>query len=99
LGKIWHDLDHVWYLEPKTLVPCPMNFTIDSKNPSFPEIREGKLYSRVYEAIIPEIQDIPVVCEFLDIFPGDLPELPPERDVEFVIELKPGTTPISRRSY
>jgi hypothetical protein len=27
--------------------PCPMNFTIDSKNPSFPEIREGKLYSRV----------------------------------------------------
>jgi hypothetical protein len=43
LGKIWHDLDHVWYLEPKTLTPCPMNFTIDSKNPSFPEIREGKL--------------------------------------------------------
>jgi hypothetical protein len=28
-----------------------------------------------------------------------LPGLPPERDVEFVIELKPGTTPISRRSY
>jgi hypothetical protein len=33
-------------LEPKTLVPCLMNFTIDSKNPSFPEIHEGKLYSR-----------------------------------------------------
>jgi hypothetical protein len=54
---------------------------------------------RVYEAIIPEIQDIPVVCEFPDVFPEDLPGLPPERDVEFVIELKPGTTPISRRSY
>jgi hypothetical protein len=50
-------------------------------------------------AIIPEIQDIPVVCEFSDVFPEDLPGLPPERDVEFVIELKPCTTPISRRLY
>jgi hypothetical protein len=54
---------------------------------------------RVYEAIIPEIQDIPVVCDFPEVFPEDLPGLPLERDVEFVIELKPGTTPISRRSY
>ena len=45
------------------------------------------------------MQDIPVVCEFLDVFPEDLLGLPTERDVEFVIELKPGTTPISRRSY
>jgi hypothetical protein len=35
----------------------------------------------------------------LDVFPEDLPGLPPERDVEFVIELNPGTAPISRRSY
>jgi hypothetical protein len=46
-----------------------------------------------------EVQDILVVCEFLDVFPEDLLGLPPERDVEFVIELKPGMTPISRRSY
>jgi hypothetical protein len=59
----------------------------------------AKPCGRVYEAIIPEIQDIPVVCEFPDVFPEDLPGLPPERDVEFVIELKPGTAPISRRSY
>jgi hypothetical protein len=37
-----------------------------------------------------------VVCEFPDVFREDLPRLPPERDVEFVIELKPGTAPISR---
>jgi hypothetical protein len=59
----------------------------------------AKPFGRVYEAIIPEIQDILVVCEFPDVFPEDLPGLPPERDVEFVIELKPGTAPISRRSY
>jgi hypothetical protein len=48
---------------------------------------------------VQEIQDIPVVCEFSDVFPKDLPGLPLERDMEFVIELKTGTTPISRRSY
>jgi hypothetical protein len=54
---------------------------------------------QVYEAIVQEFQHIPVVCEFLDVFPEDLPGLPTKRDVEFVIELKPGTALISRRSY
>jgi hypothetical protein len=58
-----------------------------------------KAARRVFETIVQEIQDIPMVCEFPDVFPNDLPRLPPERDVEFIIELKPGTTPISRRSY
>jgi hypothetical protein len=58
-----------------------------------------KATGRAFEAIVQEVQDIPVVCEFLEVFPKDLLGLPPERDVEFVIELKCGTTPISRRSY
>jgi hypothetical protein len=66
---------------------------------SIPVATTAKPFGRVYEAIIPDIQDIPVVCEFPDVFLEDLPGLPPERDVEFVIELKPSTTPISRRSY
>jgi hypothetical protein len=66
---------------------------------SIPVAVPAKPFGRVYEAIIPEIQDIPVVCEFLDVFPEDLPGLSLERDVEFVIELKPDTTPISRRLY
>ena len=37
--------------------------------------------------------DIPVVCEFPDVFPEELPGLPPDRDVEFKIELVPGTAP------
>ena len=45
------------------------------------------------------ICDIPVVCEFPDVFPEELPGLPPDRDVEFKIELVPGTAPISRRPY
>jgi hypothetical protein len=42
---------------------------------------------------------IPVVCEFLDVFLDELPDLPPDRDVEFAIELIPGTPPILRRPY
>ena len=36
-----------------------------------------------------------VVCEYEDVFPDELPRLPPHRDVEFIIELHPGTSPIS----
>jgi hypothetical protein len=66
---------------------------------SIPVSVPGKASGRAFEAIVEEIQDILIVCEFLDVFPKDVPELPPERDVEFVIKLKPGTAPISRRSY
>ena len=44
-----------------------------------------------------KLEDIPVVCEFADVFPDDLPGLPPDRDIEFVIELQPGTALISKR--
>ena len=43
--------------------------------------------------------DIPVVCEFPDVFLEELPGLPHDRDVEFKIELVPGMSPISRRPY
>jgi hypothetical protein len=45
------------------------------------------------------LAQIPVVYEFPDVFPDELPGLPPDRDVEFAIELIPGTAPISRRPY
>ena len=44
----------------------------------------------------PDLASIPVVCEFSDVFPEDLPGLPPNKDVEFSIELESGTAPISR---
>jgi hypothetical protein len=46
-----------------------------------------------------ELAKILVVCEFPDVFPDELPGLPPDRDVEFGIELVPGTAPISMRPY
>jgi hypothetical protein len=38
--------------------------------------------------------EVPVVNEFPDVFPKELPGMPPDRDIEFVIGLKPGTAPI-----
>ena len=37
--------------------------------------------------------------EFLDVFPNDLPGMPPDHDIEFIIELLPGTTPIAKSPY
>jgi hypothetical protein len=46
-----------------------------------------------------KLKDIPIVCEYPDIFPDDLPGIPPDRDIEFIIELQPCTAPISKRPY
>ena len=47
----------------------------------------------------PEIHELYVVCDFPDVFPEELPGMPPDRSVEFVIDLIPGTAPISKRPY
>jgi hypothetical protein len=53
----------------------------------------------VHHIAAQNLEDIFVACEFLDVFPEDLPGLPPNWDVEFTIELQPGTAPISRWPY
>ncbi|WVZ84373.1 hypothetical protein U9M48_031411 [Paspalum notatum var. saurae] len=45
------------------------------------------------------IKKIPVVFDFPDVFPEELPGLPPDRNVEFAIELVLGTAPVSKRPY
>ena len=42
-----------------------------------------------------QLAEVPVVNEFFDVFPEDLPGLPLDREIEFEIELAPGTEPIS----
>jgi hypothetical protein len=43
--------------------------------------------------------DIRTVFEFLDVIPEELPGMPPDHEIEFVIELVPGTAPIFKRPY
>ena len=62
---------------------------------------EARLYAlnALNAAPLEGIENIPVVREFLDVFPEELPGIPPARAVEFIIDLKPGTTPIAKRPY
>jgi hypothetical protein len=45
------------------------------------------------------VTDIRVIYEYPDVFPDDLPNIPPERDIEFIIDLLPGSAPIAKRPY
>jgi hypothetical protein len=45
------------------------------------------------------LEDIPVVNEFQDVFPQELPGMPPDREIEFTIDLIPGTAPIAQAPY
>jgi len=79
--------------------------TLSLKDPQ----REGMLQVRLprrfdFASLSCAVQVVPlehiaVVCEFPDVFPEALPGLPPDREVEFAIELIPGTALISRRPY
>ncbi|GKG32966.1 hypothetical protein Tco_0430476, partial [Tanacetum coccineum] len=45
------------------------------------------------------LEDAPVVRDYPEVFPDDLPGLPPPRQVEFRIELVPGAAPVARAPY
>ena len=45
------------------------------------------------------LEGVPVVNEYPDVFLEELPGMPPDRDIEFVIELIPGISPIAKRPY
>ncbi|KAL5570682.1 hypothetical protein UlMin_020279 [Ulmus minor] len=45
------------------------------------------------------VEDVPIVRDFVDVFPEELPGLPPDREIQFEIELLPGTAPISKAPY
>ena len=46
-----------------------------------------------------KLDSLLVVNKFIDVFPEDLPELPPDKEIEFSIDLQSGTTPISQALY
>src|SRR4051812_29061662 len=58
-----------------------------------------KMEVTVCQVTTTELRKIPVVREFPDVFPEELPGMPPDRELEFAIELVPGTTPIYKKYY
>jgi hypothetical protein len=56
---------------------------------------QGCTRSCAFTMIESPVERILVVCEYPDVFLDELPGMPPDRDIEFAIELQPGTAPIS----
>jgi hypothetical protein len=57
------------------------------------------LQASVYAAIAMSLDEIQMVCEYPDVFPNDLPGMPPDRAIKFKIELQPGTAPVDKRPH
>jgi hypothetical protein len=55
--------------------------------------------SALHSIAAQNLEDILLACEFPDVFLEDIPDMPPDWDMEFTIELQPGTAPISRRPH
>jgi len=98
-------LGMVWLTKHKGVISCsPRLVTLE--HPSGRKIEVEPLKSRevprMYNLVGSEEQtlhDVPVVCEYPDVFPEELLGLPPDRDIEFAIDLVPGTAPIAKRPY
>jgi hypothetical protein len=60
---------------------------------------QGCTCSCAFAMLESPVERIPIVCDYPDVFPDELPGMPPDRDIEFAIELQPGTAPISKRPY
>jgi hypothetical protein len=96
LGTNWMNLHQVVLDVSSRIVevnsPSYGNFTLIMPS-------EGSTQSCAFSMTELPLKKIPVVCEYADVFPDELPGMPPDRDIEFAIELQPGTTPISKRPY
>jgi hypothetical protein len=59
----------------------------------------SRIKASLHNVIELKLEDIHVICEFPDVFPNDLPRMPPERVIEFKIELQPSNAPIAKAPY
>jgi hypothetical protein len=53
----------------------------------------------IHNLKVESLKQIPMIKEYPNIFPEELPGLPPNRDIKFAIDLAPGTTPIAKKPY
>jgi hypothetical protein len=93
-----------WLRKAKAIIACGRG-TVELTNPKGERFQVNIVVttsSKRAMFFIPEEfvgDNIRVVRDFLDVFPKELPGMPPDREVEFVIDLLLGTAPISKRPY
>jgi hypothetical protein len=92
----------------KVLIDCAKKFvkltTPDGKELEFiiePVVtaKGDANHANVNQLNASQVSEVPVVSEFPDDFSEDLPDMPPDQDIEFMIESKPGTAPIYKTPF
>ena len=80
--------------------PLQSLYMMASLFPSRRPVKSGFLWSLVEKPIKSlVIEEIPIVRDYPDVFPNELPRMPPKREVEFRIDIIPGTHPVSLAPY
>ena len=94
-----------WLTKHKGVISCSPRLVI-LEHPSGKKIVVEPLKSREVPQVhnLDDVEgktlfDVPVVCEYSDVFPEEFPGLLLDRDIEFAIDLVPGTAPIAKRRY
>jgi hypothetical protein len=97
-----------WLSKHKVLIDCTKKFvkltTLEGKELEF--VAESVVTTKgvanrakVNQQKASQGSEVPVVNEFPDVFPEELPGMPPDRDIQFVVKLKPGSIPIYKTPY
>jgi hypothetical protein len=92
-----------WLSKHKVLIDCAKKSvklsTLEEKEMEFVTAKGVANRVKVSQLDASKGSEVPVVNEFFHVFPKELLGMPPDRDIEFVIELKPSTTPIYKTPY
>nr|GEU63887.1 putative reverse transcriptase domain-containing protein [Tanacetum cinerariifolium] len=81
-----------WLVERDALIVCARKYIERGSQLFIAQVTEKELVKK-------QLQDVSVICNFLEVFPDDLSGLPPPRPVEFKIKLIPGAAPVARAPY
>ena len=93
-----------WLSKHQGMISCAKkSITLVNPDGIFVEYQSEGAIEAPIEVMVNElsltVEEVSVVKEYPDVFPEELPGLPPDRDIEFAIELVPGTTPIAKKPY
>ncbi|WVZ62939.1 hypothetical protein U9M48_012628 [Paspalum notatum var. saurae] len=91
-----------WLTRHRGVISCSPR-SVKLIHPSGQEVEFVPVHSlathQLHSLVTKTLEEVPVACEYLDVFPDELLGLPPDRAVEFAINLVPGTAPIAKAPY
>ena len=92
-----------WMMQQQAVIQCKEQVVVvtapNGERISVDVVVQAQLTATVNQLGDSINKEDPVVDEFSDVFPDDLPGMLPDRDIEFIIELLPGTAPIAKHPY